>query len=142
MKAIKVALAIIIVLLATWLFLSWLDSKAKERDLLSWINVSVIQVENSIPPGLLVEVNNSGPRVVGRTHFRLVFEANGREFCRVDMDSGNFEPNEKRRILLKCRDTSKNTVYSSLGKVHYLLNVFPEYKKGLGIIEGEFYFNK
>jgi hypothetical protein len=139
MKATKVAMAVVIALLAIGLFVNVLKSKKEERDLLSWIKISVIQIDNSIPPGLLIEVRNNGPRVVGRTHFRLVFKADEKEFCRVDEDHGNFGPNDKRKIFLKATDIYKNAHVSSRTRIHYILQAFPEYKKGLDIIEGEFF---
>jgi hypothetical protein len=137
MKVIKVALASLATLLAAWILISWLSSKEKDRKLLSWIKVAVTQIDQSIPPGLLVEVSNNGPRIVGRTHFRLVFKSGGTELCRVDSDYGDFKPNENRRLVLKCAGGFWKTRHLS-GKIHYVLRVFPELKKSLPMIEGEF----
>jgi thioredoxin-related protein len=139
MKAIKVAMVFVIALLIIWLFIGVLKSKKEERDLLSWIRISVIHIDNSIPPGLMIEVRNNGPRTVGTTHFRLVFKADGKDFCSVHEDDGNFGPNEKRRILLKASAIYKDAYFSSGTRIHYFLQAFPEYKKGLDVIEGEFF---
>ena len=139
MKVLKLAIVLVAALLAIWLIIGVLKSKKEERDLLSWIKISVIQIDNSTPPGLLIEVRNDGPRVVGKTHFRLVFQADERIFCRVDEDYGNFGPNEKRRILLKATDIYKDAQSLSQKRIRYFLQAFPEYKKGLDIIEGEFF---
>jgi len=138
MKAPKIALALFVALLAIWLIIGALKSKNEERDLFSWIKISVVQIDNAVPPGLLIEVRNDGPKVVGTTHFRLVFYADNEIFCRVDEDYGNFRPNEKRRILLKAKDLSKDAHFSSGTRISYTFQAFPEYKKGLDIVKGEF----
>jgi hypothetical protein len=139
MKPAKIATALVVALLAAWLVVSTLRSNKEQRDLLSWLKIEVVQVDNSTPPGLLIEVRNEGPRIVGTTHFRLVFKADGRDFYRVDEDHGNFGPNEERRILLKAKEVSKHVPFSAGTRIHYFLQAFPEYKKGLGIIEGDFF---
>ena len=139
MKIIKVAMVFVLALLAIWLLIDVLKSKKEEKNLLTWIEISVIHVDSSIPPGLLIEVRNNGPRVVGMTHFRLAFKADEKVFCRVDEDYGNIGPNEMRRILLKATDIYRDAHYSSGTRIHYLLQAFPEYKKGLDIIEGDFF---
>jgi hypothetical protein len=139
MKILKVATAIIGALLAFYILFVMFKAKKEERDLLSWIKLSVIEIDNSIPPGLLIEVRNNGSRVVGKIHFRLVFRADEKEFCRVDKDYGNFGPNEKREILLKAADINKGAHFSSQTRIRYILQAFPEYKKGLDVIEGEFF---
>ncbi len=129
--------------LAVWLLINWLHNKKETRELLSWIHVSVIEIDKSVPPGLLIEVENSGSRIVGRTHFRLVFTFGDDPICRVDSDYGNFKPDEKRRILLKCKeeDVHRSKIQTPQ-KVNYYLQVFPEWKKGLEPIEGEFLLNQ
>jgi len=138
MKSLKVATAIIGILLALYLFYDMFKAKKEERDLLSWINISVLQIDSSIPPGLLIEVDNNGPRAIGRTHFRLVFKVGEKVLCRVDTDHGNFLPNEKRQIFLKALSVNEDAGYPPGTKIRYLLQAFPEYKKGLEIIQGEF----
>jgi hypothetical protein len=143
MKLIKFCFGLLIFALAIWLLINWLHNKKETRELLSWIHVSVSEIDKSIPPGLLLEVENSGPRIVGKTHFRLVFTFGDKTICRVDTDYGNFKPDEKRRILLKCKeeDVHRSNIQTSQ-KVSYYLQVFPEWKKGLEPIEGEFVLNQ
>lgn len=140
MKIVKfciVALAFAVAIL--WFLIQSFHSRKETRELLSWISVSVIEIDRAFPPGILIEVENSGPRIVGRTHFRLVFTSQDEPICRVDADYGNFKPNEKRRIMLKCKDEAvrrRNVLTSQ--KVSYYLTVFPEWKKALEPIKGEF----
>jgi hypothetical protein len=100
----------------------------------------VVEIENTIPPGILIEVENTGKRVVGMTHFRLVFSAEDKTFCWVDADVGNFKPNEKRRILLKCTVSDIKARHKSWRpkKASYTLVVFPGWKEALEPIKGEF----
>lgn len=139
MKAPQVALATSATLLAIWLTLGVIRSRKEQRDLLSWIKISVIQIDNSIPPGLLIEVKNDGPRVVRTSHFRLIFEADEKMLCRVDVDHGNFAPGENRKIVLKAAEFNNGAPRSPGTNVRYFLQVFPEYKKGLAPIVGTFF---
>jgi hypothetical protein len=138
MKTLKVATAIVGVLLALYLFFDVFKAKKEERELLSWINIAVLHIDNSIPPGLLIEVDNTGPRAIGRTHFRLVFKVGEQVFCRVDTDHGNFQPNEKRQIFLKALSVNEDIGHPPGTRIRYFLQAFPEYKKGLDIVRGEF----
>jgi hypothetical protein len=137
-KIVRIFFGIVVAIVAVWLSVTWIASRREERKLLEWINVSVAEVDRSVPPGLLVDVENSGPRVVGKTHFRLVFEVAERPICRVDADYGGFEPGQRRRLFLKCDDALTDAAGLSSKKVRYRLQVYPEYKRGLEMIEGEF----
>jgi hypothetical protein len=137
-KLVRIFSGIVVVIVAVLLAVNWFESRREERNLLKWIKVTVAEVDRSIPPGLLVDVENGGPNVVGKMHFRLVFEVEGRSICRVDADYGDFEPGQKRRLFLKCQNAVTDAGGLSFKKARYRLQVFPEYKRGLEMMEGEF----
>jgi len=59
MKLIKLCFGLLIFALAIWLLINWLHNKKETRELLSWIHVSVSEIDKSVPPSLLLEVENS-----------------------------------------------------------------------------------
>ena len=140
MKTIKVITGVFIFCSAVLIFIFWIDKKAKKEDLVSWISVKVVDIDRSVPPGLYVEVENSGPRSIGKTHFRLMFTIENRLLCRVDTDYGGFQPQSKRKILLKCKGARNisRRIQSVRKKIQYVLMVYPEWKKPLEPIKGEF----
>ena len=133
------AIIIIAIFIATSI-IKWYVKKSATKEILGWINVSVVEIENTIPPGILIEVENTGKRAVGMIHFRLVFSAEDKTFCWVDADVGNFKPNEKRSIQLKCAESDFKSRHRTWRpkKVSYTLVVFPEWKDALEPIKGEF----
>jgi hypothetical protein len=118
-----------------------IQKKADEKMLSEWLNVTLSEVINSDPPGLLIDVENTGPRIVGRTHFRLVFSVGDRTVCRVDTDHGDFKPQKKRTIMLKCTESSLYSQGIPIRgkKINFVLMVFPEYKKPIDPLKGAFY---
>ncbi len=120
--------------------IAWMEEKSEEKNLLKWLGVSVAKVEATLPPGLIIEVFNKGTRTIGRTHFRLIFTIEDKILCSVNADIGNFKPQKKRTISLRCSQTDSSARYE-LGRtdrVSYKLFVFPEWKKQLKPIKGEF----
>lgn len=134
MRIVKTIFGLAIVALITWLVITWISGKTAKRKLLSSFRVSIVEIDNSNPPGLLIEVENEGARIIGMTHFRLRFYVEDKRICGVDQDAGDFKPNEKRRIFLKCQDTVEWTNK----KINFHLAVFPEGHGGFEPLIGEF----
>jgi len=81
-----------------------LKQEAEIKDPGNWIKVSVLDTIDRLPAGLIIELENKGPRKVGRSHFRLIFNIRGSNLCRVDTDIGGFEPEVKNQIVLRCSE--------------------------------------
>lgn len=62
----------------------------------------MVDVIDRLPPGLIIEIENRGPRVIGRSHFRLVFKIKESDLCRVDTDIGGFKSGIRTNIVLQC----------------------------------------
>ena len=116
-----------------------LTKEAERKNPRNWIKVSVVDVINRLPPGLIIELENKGPRIVGRTHFRLVFKINEVNLCRVDTNMGGFKPGTATNIVLQCSDwNSRIYSFSYSPQVSYILQVFPEMGKSIEPIIGRF----
>lgn len=121
--------------LGLYVWRSW----AADRRLLASSRVSVVEVRAAFPPALVVDFENAGEAGVERTHFRLAFEAEGREISRADTDVLNMQPGEKRRIVL--RSDPSGPVRFHLSRpvpARYTLVVLPRWIRGLPVISGEF----
>ena len=134
MKIGKILVAVCILAVVVWLLADWIDNSKKKKELLSSFKISIIEIDSSVTPGLIVEVENEGENVIGSTHFRLRFYVDDKTLCGVDYDAGNFIPNEKRRIVLRCGEK----VIWTVRPISYFLSVFPEGYKGIEPLSGEF----
>lgn len=136
---------IVLVIFIANVILKWMKEKSETKELLKWVKVSIIKIDNSIPPGMTIELKNTGPRVVGITHIRLTFISKDRNFSKnknwsmADCDLGSLKPNEKREVTLKCRgeDFSESYRRGSSKKVRYELYIFPEWKESAEPLRGE-----
>lgn len=136
---------IVLVIFVTDVILNWKKEKSETKELLKWVKVSIVKIDNSIPPGMTIDLKNTGPRVVGITHIRLTFISKDRNFSKdknwsmVDCDLGSLRPSEKREVTLKCRgeDFSQSYRRGSSKKVRYELYIFPEWKKSAEPLKGE-----
>ena len=134
MRIVKIIFGLAIIALVIWLVITWISGKTAKKKLLSSFGVSIVEIYNSNPPRLLIEVENKGAKVIGMTHFRLRFYVVDKRICGVDQDAGNFKPNEKRRIFLKCQDTTELTSK----KINFHLAVFHDDHGGFEPLIGEF----
>jgi hypothetical protein len=134
MKIGKILVAVFILAVVVWLLADLIDKRKKKKELLSSFKISVIEIDDSITPGLIVEVENKGENIISTTHFRLRFNVEDKTLCGVDYDAGNFIPNEKRRIVLRCREQ----IIWTVRPISYFLSVFPEGYKGIEPLSGEF----
>lgn len=118
--------------------ISWIKNRTIDKEIWKSVQVSVVKPDPQFPPGLLIDYENTGKWNVSKTHFRLVFEAEGREVSRSDRDYGEVKAGEKRRIYLKSAvPVSSLSEVPRLAKVFYRLLVFPNKKKPLPEIVGE-----
>lgn len=116
-----------------------LKQEAERKDPRNWIRVSILDEIDKLPPGLILQLENKGPRTVGRSHFRLVFSLQGSSLCRVDTDIGSFETGVKYQITLRCSEWNARISPSSYPlKVDYILQVFPEMGKPIEPLKGQF----
>ena len=120
--------------------LGWFHKRNEEKRLIKWMNISVVEIDDSIPPALVIEAENTGPRIIGQTHFRLLFDIGNETIWRADQDFANFQPAEKRRLTLKSRLSTSLAAGQVLKgqKVHYWLGVFPEWGRMKIPLEGDF----
>ena len=123
-----------ILAVAIWLLTDWINERKKKKELLSSFKISLIEIDSSVTPGLIVEIENKGENVIGTTHFRLRFHVDDMTSCGVDYDAGNFIPNEKRIIVLKCREK----IIWTDRPIAFFLSVFPEGYSGIEPLHGEF----
>jgi len=144
MKTVKIMFIGFVGLAITYIIfnsiLGWFHRRNEEKKLIKWMNISVVEIDDSIPPALVIEAENTGPRIIGQTHFRLLFTMGNETIWRADQDFGNFLPAEKRRLTLKSRLSTSLAGGQVLKgkKVHYWLGVFPEWGR-MGIpLEGDF----
>ena len=136
---------IVLAIFVTDVILNWKKGKSETKELLKWVKVSIIKIDNSIPPGMTIELKNTGPRAVGITHIRLTFISKDRAFYKnrkwsmVDCDLGSLKPSEKREVTLKCRGEDFSQSYRRGGskKVRYELYIFPEWKESAEPLTGE-----
>lgn len=134
-----ISLLTLIIVIGFYFVIDRMRRESERKNPRNWIKVSVVDTINKLPPGLIIDIENNGPRTVGRSHFRLVFEVKGISLCRVDTDIGNFEPGIKKRILLQCSGwNSKVYSFSYPIEVDYILQVFPEWGDPVEPLEGRF----
>lgn len=134
MKIVRILAGVFFVSLVIWLLFNWINERSNKKGLLSSFKISLIEIDNSVTPGLTVEVENKWKSVIGTTHFRLRFYVDDKTLCGVDYDAGNLIPNEKRRIVLKCREK----IAWEDGPIQYFLSVFPEGHRGIEPLHGDF----
>jgi hypothetical protein len=124
---------------AASIFLSWMENKVVQKEIRKGARVSVAKIDPVFPPGVLLDFENSSRWTIREIHFRLVFENSGREVARADRDYGEVKPGEKKKILLKSVALdSALPISAQITKVKYRLLVFPNSRKALPEITGEF----
>jgi hypothetical protein len=122
-------------------FLTSIIKEKKQQNPAKWLKVSVVDIAMKIPPEMVIEVENSGPRTVGLSHFRLQLLIDNKSRCMVSEDIGNFRPGEKKIISLKCSEFRPGVSFPYQIQIDYILQVFPEMKKPIKL-EGSFYVEK
>ena len=138
-----VCLATAVVLSAGLIIRACWNSLVSQQKLLAASHIPVIGLNDSFPPALTIDFENVGDTIIGQTHFRLVFEADGRQISRADEDHGDFKPGEKRRIILQSRSANASPPLKSYpGYAKYTLIVIPGWGKQLPAISGEFLLRK
>lgn len=129
--------ALVILAQAVSIFLGWREGRRIGREIWEGARVAVVRADLRFPPALLLRYENASRWAIGRTHFRLTFEAEGQVVARTDRDYGELGPGKSADVLLQSVPASSAPKAMGSGtRLSYNLVVYPNNKKPLPTISG------
>jgi len=123
----------------------WNAESHRTSRLQQTVKAAVVRLETGIPPGMVIEIENTGKTSVGRTHVAMEFKALNSRFNRrqnwslISLDIEGLEPGEKKQLKLLCRPEDFSPGYRNLSekRVAYSLMIYPEWRDPIRPIQGE-----
>lgn len=131
-------------LLALNRMVDWSTEGGRSARLQNAVRAEILEIRTAIPPGMIIEIENTGDTSIGRTHIAMEFKAlnsrfnRNRDWSLISFDIEGLGPGEKKQIDLRCRADDFSPVYRRLAdkQVIYSLMVYPEWRDPIRPIQG------